>query len=77
MEKGDLVGVTIGNLICVTKLTNFLKGCGLDKRVLYLGTEVVVYYVLSSSYLDHKIGGLAMICVLMQCCSSLRPCGSS
>jgi len=41
--KGDLVGVNIDNLICVTKLTNFLKRCGLGKRALYLGTEVVCF----------------------------------
>lgn len=41
MGKGDLVGVTIDNLIFLTKLTNFLKWCELGKRVLYLGIELL------------------------------------
>ena len=32
------------NLMLLTKLTNFLTGCELVKRVLYLGTEVVFMY---------------------------------
>ena len=32
------------NLMLLTKLTNFLKGCELVKRVLYLGTGVVFMY---------------------------------